>query len=72
MKPLKSKPTGDACHVRRSAELPERAASAARSLERFNAVIKTLFQDENFTTLLRAESMLSLPGCLSSAAKGGD
>lgn len=72
MKSPKPKATGDACHVRKTAELPERAASAARSLERFNTVIKTLFQDENFTTLLRAEAMLSLPGCLSSAAKGED
>jgi hypothetical protein len=72
MRPSKPKATGDACHVRKTSELPERAASAARSLARVNAVIKALFQDENFTTLLRAESMLSLPACLSSAAKGGD
>jgi hypothetical protein len=72
MRRSKPKATGDACHVRKTSELPERAASAARSLARVNAVIKALFQDENFTTLLRAESMLSIPASLSSAAKGGD
>lgn len=71
MKSPKSKATGDACHVRKTSELPERAASAARSLARFNGVIKTLLQDEHFITLLRAEAMLSMPGCLSSAARRG-
>jgi hypothetical protein len=47
-----------------------RAGGFGSESSRTNAVIQTLFQDENFTTLLRAESMLSLPGCLSSAAKG--
>lgn len=72
MRRPKPKAMGDACHVRKSAELPQRALSAARRLERFNGIIKTLFQDEHFITLLRAESMLSLPGCLSSAAREGD
>jgi hypothetical protein len=63
---------GDACHLRKTSELPERAALAAKRLERFNSVIEILFQDENFITLLRAESMLTLPTFLASTSKGGD
>jgi len=65
------KPICPARLMRRTSELPERAAVATKRLERFNVVVKTLFQDENFTTLLQAESMLGLPFCLFSAAVGG-
>ena len=72
MRTAKQRFVGDACHVRKTSELPERAALAAGRLARFDAIIKTLFEDENFITLLRAESMLSVPNCLSSTAGGGD
>jgi hypothetical protein len=72
MSDSKRKPSGDSSHMRKTSELPERAGLAARRLCRFNAVINALFQDENFITLLRAESMPSMPSSLFSASKGRD
>jgi len=41
--------------------LPERAEAVAQRLEQVNAVFADLFSDENFVTLLRAESMTTIP-----------
>ncbi len=53
--------TGHAVHYAYALALPKRAYSVARHLEMFNATFKKLFSDENFVTLLRAESMTTIP-----------
>ena len=59
--------SGDAGMLRRTLELPARAAWAKRHLDAVTSVMTTLFADDNFVTLLRAESILTLPKCLASA-----
>jgi hypothetical protein len=55
---------GITVQVRNSLMLPERAATAARLLCNLNAVFGELFADENFLTLLRAESLITIPSYL--------
>ena len=52
---------GRAIHLRYALELPERAELAARHLQLLNEIFARLFADENFLTLLRAESMPTIP-----------
>ena len=72
MKPSTRKPTGDSSHLRKTSELPGRALSAANRLCGFKAIFEVLLQDENFITLLRAESKASMPAYLFSDAMGAD
>jgi hypothetical protein len=53
--------TGRAIHLRYTLELPERAKLAARHLRLVNETFARLFADENFLTLLRAESIPTIP-----------
>ncbi len=53
-----------------SAALPKRAAFISRQLGAFNAVFTTLFRDEDFRTLLRAEAMTALPIYLAPLIEG--
>jgi hypothetical protein len=50
--------------VKNTKALPERAQSVAKNLEAINAVFGHFFEDENFITLLEAESLTALPKCL--------
>jgi hypothetical protein len=52
---------GHLIHVRYMEAVPERAALVARHLATLNEIFGTLFSDENFITLLRAESMTRVP-----------
>ena len=56
--------TGHTVYKKCSIALPKRADSVAKHLEFFNTVFGTLFSDEHFVTLLRAESMTTVPGYL--------
>ena len=47
--------------VKNTLALPVRADAIAKCLQRVNAVFVDLFSDENFVTLLRAESMTTIP-----------
>lgn len=53
--------TGHRLHTAYSTALPERAAFVERQLTVINSVFKTLFSDENFRTLMRAESLAAVP-----------
>jgi hypothetical protein len=55
---------GITVQVRNSLALPERAATAAKLLCNLNAVFGELFADENFVTLLQAESLTAIPSYL--------
>jgi hypothetical protein len=55
---------GITVQVRNSLALPERAATAAKLLRNSNAVFGDLFADENFVTLLQAESLTTIPSYL--------
>jgi hypothetical protein len=46
---------------RNSLALPEHTKNIAQRLQRMNAIFGQLFSDENFVTLLRAESLTSIP-----------
>jgi|HubBroStandDraft_5_1064220.scaffolds.fasta_scaffold1283890_1 hypothetical protein len=50
--------------VKNSLALPERATRVGSSLERLQAAFARLFSDENFITLLEAESLNTIPSCL--------
>ncbi len=55
---------GITVQVRNSLALPERAATAAKLLCTLNTVFGELFADENFVTLLQAESLTTIPSHL--------
>ena len=55
---------GITVQVRNSLALPERAATAEKLLCNSNAVFGDLFADENFVTLLQAESLTTIPSYL--------
>ena len=55
--PKASPTTGHEHYAKYSAALPIRAALARQSLAAFNLIFKSLLSDENFRTLMRAESM---------------
>ncbi|HEV2221742.1 MAG TPA: hypothetical protein VGR84_01935 [Candidatus Acidoferrales bacterium] len=56
--------TGHAVYERYSTALPVRAEVVAKHLDTFSGIFTRLFSDEHFVTLLRAESMSSIPGFL--------
>lgn len=56
--------TGHAVYERDSAALPPRVKLAARHLDTLEDLFRRLFSDEHFVTLLRAESLSSIPGSL--------
>lgn len=47
--------------VKNTKALPERAQLVARNFEAINAVFGHFFEDENFITLLEAESLTAVP-----------
>ena len=55
---------GVTVQVRNSLALPGRAATAAKLLYNVNALFVELFADENFVTLLQAESLTTIPSYL--------
>jgi hypothetical protein len=55
---------GITIQTRNTLGLPERAETAARCLGSMKAVFSKLFADENFITLLQAESITMLPAFL--------
>ena len=71
MKPSNRRSKRGTSYLAQPAKLPARAAWATERVDRFNTVFRSLFQDEYFSTLLRGESMLSLPNCLLAATRGG-
>jgi hypothetical protein len=58
--------------VKLSSALPSRAASASNGLNTIKEVFSQLFSDENFVTLLRAESMTAIPAYLRPLMKEGN
>ena len=54
-----------------TAALPQRACLAATCLRNLNEVFGELFADENFMTLLRAESMTMIPAYLMQLVEEG-
>lgn len=53
--------TGHSVHVEYTVALPKRADLVARHLYLLNAIFGRLLSDENFVTLLRAESRTTIP-----------
>jgi hypothetical protein len=51
--------------------LPARAECVVRCMETLNGVFRRLFSDENFVTLLRAESMKAIPEFLKPLVEEG-
>lgn len=51
-------------NYRKSAELTKRAAWTINSLDVVVLLASKLFADENFLTLLKAESLVTMPGYL--------
>ncbi len=65
LKRAKSKKTRrQTVQIKNTLALPVRADAVAQCLHRINEVFANLFSDENFVTLLRAESMTTIPKCL--------
>lgn len=52
---------GHLIHVRYMEAVPKRAALVAQHLRTLNGIFGALLSDENFVTLLRAESMTRVP-----------
>ncbi len=52
---------GHLCEAVYSTALPERAAFVKRQLILVNSIFRELFSDENFRTLMRAESLTAVP-----------
>jgi hypothetical protein len=63
---------GHFAYVAFSTALPQRAATVARHISVVNSVFTKLFSDENFRTLMRAESMTAVPACLKSPLEEGE
>jgi hypothetical protein len=53
--------TGHAIYMNYTAALPKRADLVARDLDLVREVFQRLFSEEHFLTLLRAESMTTIP-----------
>lgn len=51
--------------------LPQRASFAAACVRNLNEVFRELFADENFMTLLRAESLTMIPAYLMQLVEEG-
>ena len=58
--------------IKHSLALPDRAESVAKYLRTLNGVFRQLLSDENFVTLLRAESIAAIPGYLEPLVKKGE
>jgi hypothetical protein len=56
--------SGITMHLYQALALPSLAASTAKRLELLRSVFGRLFADENFVTLLRAESLTTVPAYL--------
>ena len=56
-KPKKAMITGHVLYAAYSTALPERAVFVKQQLSVINRIFKKLFGDENFRTLMRAESL---------------
>ena len=54
----------DTKRVSKTRALPVLATSATQSMEKLSAVLGKLFADENFVTLLEAESLTAIPAVL--------
>jgi hypothetical protein len=61
---VKKKVHIETSRVRDTRALPGRAASVGKSLQLLCSVFRTLFSDENFLTLLEAETLVAIPVCL--------
>ena len=57
----KKKVKVDSARVKNTKALPGRAASTANCLRIVSEIFGELFSDENFITLLRAESVIEVP-----------
>jgi hypothetical protein len=57
--------------IKNTVALPERADLVATCLRRLNEFFRELFADENFVTLLRAESMTVIPAYLKEPVEEG-
>jgi hypothetical protein len=55
---------GHALHLRQTMALPKRVAFTAKRLELLRSIFERLVLDENFVTLLRAESITTVPAYL--------
>ena len=53
--------TSHLCHAAYCSALPKRAAFVKRQLILVNSIFRELFSDENFRTLMRAESLTAIP-----------
>jgi len=62
--------SGHHVHAEYSRAVPERAALVDRHLTLLICVFRKLFSDENFVTLLRAESITAIPTFLAPAQAG--
>ena len=51
----------ESLRVRNTRALPERAAATARNLQILDAAFRALFADDNFVTLLEAETLTEIP-----------
>ncbi len=60
----KRKAKGHVTHLRETMALPARVASTAKRLELLRSVFGRLFCDEYLVTLLRAESITTVPAYL--------
>lgn len=53
--------TSHLCHAAYSTALPKRAAFVERQIILVSSIFRQLFSDENFRTLMRAESLTKVP-----------
>jgi hypothetical protein len=61
---------GHLIHVRYMEAVPKRATQVAQHLHTLDRVFSALFADENFVTLLRAETMTRVPAYFQPLLKG--
>lgn len=59
-----TKARGITIQVWNTRELPQRSKRVAQSLSAYESVFATLYGDENFITLLEAESLTMIPDLL--------
>jgi hypothetical protein len=70
-KRAKEKIKVETIRVKHTIALPVRAQSVSDSRMALNRIFLKLFSDENFVTLLRAESMTAMPAYLQPLVKEG-
>ena len=58
------RPVTETARIKHSAALPRRARETAGALQQLAKIFEPLFADENFVTLLRAESLTMVPAVL--------